>query len=76
MGEISTMKITIVLFLINIKIKAIKPGLYMKLGLINTIYEVRKTLLGIKRGEKSQIWSSSWFSAGSCTAVFARWLDR
>jgi hypothetical protein len=37
------------------KIKVIKPGLYMELGLINTIYEFRKTLLGIERGEKSPI---------------------
>jgi len=34
------------------KIKMIKPGLYMKLGLINTIYEVRKSLLGIRRGRE------------------------
>jgi len=58
------------------KLKMIKPGLYRKLGLINTIYEVRKTLLGIKRGEKSQIWSSSWFCAGCFTAEFACWIDR
>jgi len=70
------MKITIVQFLINMKIKVIRPGLYMKLGLINTIYEVRKTLRAIKRGEKSQIWSSSWFSAGCVTAEFACWIDR
>ena len=53
----------------------IKPGPYMKLGLINTIYEVRRMLPGIKRGEKSQIWFSSWFSAGCFTAAYACWMD-